>query len=151
MARLCVKTRRLDVASVCLGNMRNARASRALRMASKYASNDLDARVAILALYLGMQEDAIRLLKASNRFDLLSKYYQAIGNWTEAVKIAETNDQVHVNTTYRNYGKYLEQEGDTKQAAAMYAKAKTEETDVPKMLLENPVELENYATKSKKR
>ena len=150
MARLCVKTRRLDVATVCLGNMKNARASRALRKAASYASNDLDARVAILALYLGMHEDAVRLLKSANRYDLLTKYYQGMGNWQEALKNVETHDQVHMNSTYRNYGKYLESENNIKEAAVMYTKAKTDETDVPKMLMENPVELESYATKSKK-
>lgn len=52
MARMCVKTKRLDVASVCLGNMGNARAARALREAQK--EPELDARVACLAVQLGM-------------------------------------------------------------------------------------------------
>lgn len=33
MARMCVKSRRLDVAAVCLGNMRHVRGARALREA----------------------------------------------------------------------------------------------------------------------
>ena len=52
MARMCVKTKRLDVASVCLGNMGNARAARALREVHK--EPELDARVACLAVQLGM-------------------------------------------------------------------------------------------------
>ena len=52
MARMCVKTKRLDVASVCLGNMGNARAARSLREAAK--EPELDARVACLAVQLGM-------------------------------------------------------------------------------------------------
>uniref|UniRef100_A0A4W5K6P7 IF140/IFT172/WDR19 TPR domain-containing protein n=1 Tax=Hucho hucho TaxID=62062 RepID=A0A4W5K6P7_9TELE len=44
MARMCVKNRHLDVARVCLGNMGNARAVRAL----------LEASVAVLALQLGI-------------------------------------------------------------------------------------------------
>lgn len=52
MARMCVKTRRLDVARVCLGNMGNARAARALREAEK--EPQLEARVAMLATQLGM-------------------------------------------------------------------------------------------------
>uniref|UniRef100_F1LI29 Intraflagellar transport protein 140 n=1 Tax=Ascaris suum TaxID=6253 RepID=F1LI29_ASCSU len=38
MARMCVKTRRLDVALVCLGNMGNASGARALRKAMKSAA-----------------------------------------------------------------------------------------------------------------
>lgn len=52
MARMCVKTHRLDVARVCLGNMGNARASRALKQAE--AEPEPEARVAMLAIQLGM-------------------------------------------------------------------------------------------------
>jgi HEAT repeat protein len=49
---MCVKTKRLDVASVCLGNMKNARAAKALRKATKEPEHD--ARVAVLAVQLNM-------------------------------------------------------------------------------------------------
>lgn len=52
MARMCVKTKRLDVATVCLGNMANARSAKALRE-SMYEP-EVDARVAMLAIQLGM-------------------------------------------------------------------------------------------------
>lgn len=52
MARMCVKTKRLDVASVCLGNMGNARAAKALR--ESISEPERDARVAMLAVQLGM-------------------------------------------------------------------------------------------------
>ena len=52
MARMCVKTKRLDVAAVCLGNMSNARGAKALREAQK--EPEFDARVAMLAIQLGM-------------------------------------------------------------------------------------------------
>lgn len=50
---MCVKNRRLDVATVCLGNMGHARGAKALREAGKEA--ELDARVATLAMQLGLQ------------------------------------------------------------------------------------------------
>ena len=52
MARMCVKTKRLDVATVCLGNMGNARGAKALRESQK--EPEYDARVAMLAIQLGM-------------------------------------------------------------------------------------------------
>ena len=52
MARVCVKTQRLDVAKVCLGNMGHARGARALREAEQ--EPELEARVAVLAIHLGM-------------------------------------------------------------------------------------------------
>jgi len=52
MAKMCVKMRRLDVARVCLGSMRNARGAMCLRNAA--AEPELDARVAALAVQLGL-------------------------------------------------------------------------------------------------
>ena len=49
---MCVKTRRLDVAKVCLGNMGHARGAKALREAER--EPELDARVALLAIQLGL-------------------------------------------------------------------------------------------------
>ena len=53
MAHMCVKSKRLDVASVCLGNMGFARGSRMLKMAQN--EPELDARVAMLAIVLDMK------------------------------------------------------------------------------------------------
>ena len=50
---MCVKSKQLDVAFVCLGNMGHARGARALREAMK--EPELDARVAMLAVQLGMK------------------------------------------------------------------------------------------------
>jgi len=52
MARMCVKTRQLDVARVCLGNMGNARAAKALKEAE--LEPEPEAQVAMLAVQLGM-------------------------------------------------------------------------------------------------
>jgi len=52
MAKMCVKTRRLDVARVCLGSMRNARGAMCLRNTSN--EPELEARVATLAIQLGL-------------------------------------------------------------------------------------------------
>lgn len=49
---MCVKTHRLDVALVCLGNMSNARAAMAVRMARNIPEED--AQLAVLAVHLGM-------------------------------------------------------------------------------------------------
>jgi intraflagellar transport protein 140 len=52
MARMCVTTKRMDVATVCMGNMRNVIGARALREAQK--EPELEARVAALAIQLGL-------------------------------------------------------------------------------------------------
>lgn len=54
LARMCVKTRRLDVAGVCLGHMGNAKAARALRLAINDDTLPQEAKLAVLAIQLNM-------------------------------------------------------------------------------------------------
>ncbi|XP_048407747.2 intraflagellar transport protein 140 homolog isoform X1 [Stegostoma tigrinum] len=147
MARMCVKTRRLDVAKVCLGNMGHARGARALREAKQ--EPELDARVAMLAIQLGMLEDAERLYRNCRRYDLLTKFYQASGQWQKAIENAEGFDRVHLRTTYYNYAKHLEALGDHHLALIHYEKSDTHRFEVPRMLLEDLQALEIYVNKTK--
>ncbi len=56
---MCIKTRRLDVALVCLGNMGNARAAKAVREAQDLP--ECDARLAVLATQLGMLVQCVHM------------------------------------------------------------------------------------------
>lgn len=49
---MCVRTQRLDVALVCLGNMGSAKAARAVRLSQSIPEKE--ARLAVLAVQLGM-------------------------------------------------------------------------------------------------
>ncbi|XP_049336025.1 intraflagellar transport protein 140 homolog isoform X1 [Astyanax mexicanus] len=147
MARMCVKSRRLDVARVCLGNMGNARAARALREAEK--EPELEARIAVLATQLGMLEDAERLYRSCGRFDLLNKFYQAAGRWQQAVEMAETHDRIHLRTTYYSYAQHLEAMGDKSLALTYYERSDTHRFEVPRMLMEDTLSLEIYINKMK--
>ncbi|XP_022250207.1 LOW QUALITY PROTEIN: intraflagellar transport protein 140 homolog [Limulus polyphemus] len=147
MACMCVKTKRLDVASVCLGKMGHARGAKALREA--VVEPELDAQVAILAVHLGMLEEAEHLLKSCRRYDLLSKLYQDSGQWGKALEVAEHNDRVHLRTTYYNYAQHLEAKGDITAAIPLYEKSETHHFEVPRMLFEEPRALEAYILKSK--
>ncbi|KAK2157995.1 hypothetical protein LSH36_179g04000 [Paralvinella palmiformis] len=147
MAKMCVKTRRLDVATVCLGNMAHARGAKFLREATKQP--ELDARVAALAMQLGLQEDAERLLKSAQRYDLLNQFYQANGQWNKALETAEMYDRIHLRTTYYNYAKYLESKGDISAAIPNYEKSDTHRFEVPRMLFDEPQALESYIMKTK--
>ncbi|KAI4899556.1 hypothetical protein NFI96_017646 [Prochilodus magdalenae] len=147
MARMCVKSRRLDVARVCLGNMGNARAARALREAEK--EPELEARVAVLATQLGMLDEAERLYRSCGRSDLLNKFYQAAGQWQQAVETAETQDRIHLRTTYYNYAQHLEAMGDKSLALTYYERSDTHRFEVPRMLMEDTLSLELYINKMK--
>uniref|UniRef100_A0A8D0HMH8 Intraflagellar transport protein 140 homolog n=1 Tax=Sphenodon punctatus TaxID=8508 RepID=A0A8D0HMH8_SPHPU len=147
MARMCVKTQRLDVAKVCLGNMGHARGAKALREAEQ--EPEQEARVAMLAIQLGMLEDAERLYKICKRYDLLNKFYQASDQWQKAIEIAETHDRIHLRTTYYNYAKHLEATSERNLALSYYEKSDTHRFEVPRMLSEDLQALEIYVNKMK--
>uniref|UniRef100_T1IR84 Uncharacterized protein n=1 Tax=Strigamia maritima TaxID=126957 RepID=T1IR84_STRMM len=147
MAKMCVKTKRLDVASVCLGNMGHARGAKALREAAN--EPELDARVAYLALHLGMVDAAEKLLSSCKRYDLLNRVYQDSGQWTKALEVANKHDRIHSRCTYYNYAKYLEAAGDIGGAIPNYEKSDTHRFEVPRMLFEEPHGLEEYISRNK--
>ncbi|KAJ9573631.1 hypothetical protein L9F63_008972, partial [Diploptera punctata] len=147
LARMCVKTKRLDVAFVCLGHMKHARGASALRDAMK--EPQLEARVAMLAIQLGLMEDAERLYASCGRWDLLNEMYQAGGEWEKALRVAEEQDRIHLRSTYFNYARHLEVRGDMMGAAQMYERADAHRTQVPRMLLDDHRALEQYIHKSK--
>lgn len=72
---MCVKTQRLDVAKVCLGNMGHARGARALREAER--EPELEARVAMLAIQLGMLVSGPSLRQTRGRGRSILSHCQA--------------------------------------------------------------------------
>ena len=103
---MCVKTKRLDVAEVCLGNMGHARGARAVRDAiSQHVAThgtvaEPDVCAAMVAVQLGQLEDAERLYAACGRHDLLNTLYQASGQWEKAIDVAETKDRINLRSTH---------------------------------------------------
>ena len=47
----------------------------------------------MLALQLGMLEEAEELYTSCGRYDLLNKLYQATGQWEKAVQVGESQDR----------------------------------------------------------
>jgi intraflagellar transport protein 140 len=62
----------------------------------------------IVALKKKLQDEAEKLYKACGRSDLLNKFYQDTEQWDKAIQVAETQDRIHLKTTYYNYAKHLE-------------------------------------------
>ena len=111
LARMCVKSQRLDVAAICLGKMEHAAGARALRQINA-ANEEKDVKTAVLAVYLGMYEEAEQLLIRCKRFDLLNKLYQDSGQWEKALEVAENADRIHLRSTFYNFAKHLEKKGN---------------------------------------
>ena len=133
MADMCVKTKRLDVAEVCLGNMGHARGARAVREA-KADVPELEGRIAMVAVQLGLIEDAERLYKECGRFDKLNELFQAGGQWGKAMDTAESRDRIHLRSTHYRLARYLESVGDTQGAIREYENAGVASREVPRML-----------------
>ena len=55
---MCVVTKRLDVAAICLGNMGHAAGARAVRKCIR-SKEEPDVQAAILAVHLNMLEDRV--------------------------------------------------------------------------------------------
>ena len=142
MAKMCVKTRRLDIADVCLGNMGHARGARAVREAvDKHTGSDGVLRepevcAAVVALQLGLLEEAEALYKASGHHDLLNELYQASGQWDKALAVAKDHDRIHLKSTHYSYARYLEAAGDTKAATKHFELSGTHRVEVPRMLFD---------------
>ncbi|VDM46423.1 unnamed protein product [Toxocara canis] len=175
MAQMCVKTRRLDVALVCLGNMGHARGARALRKAMKSGAPQ-EVQVAILAIQLGLIvssallvpglyiEEARSLFASCGRYDLVNRLLQSHNQWNsnskltivgnrcrrnliQAFEVAEHNDRIHLRNTYYAYAKYLESLGANEGAIENYEKSDTQRFEVPRMLFDDPKVLETYVKK----
>jgi intraflagellar transport protein 140 len=146
MATMAVKTKRLDVAEVCLGNMGDARGAKAVREARASHPVDKEVAVAMLAIQLGMLDDAERLYKECGRYDLLVQLYMASGRWKDALKAASKHDRIHLKSTHYQYARHLEHMGDTAAAITHYEQSHTHKHEVPRMLFDSQHigELEQY-------
>ncbi|KAF3422708.1 hypothetical protein E2986_01971 [Frieseomelitta varia] len=148
LARMCVKTKQLNMALLCLGHMKQARAARALREAMQDDSLNLEAKVGTLAVELGLYNDAERLFREAKRLDLLGKLLEARNKFKEAIELAKNENKICEKTSYYNYAKALEQEGKIGEAIEMYTKAECHRFEVPRMLLVRPRELLTYLNNS---
>lgn len=71
--------------------MQHVRGSRALR--ESHGLSELDARVGLVAVQLGLTDDAVRLFKGCERWDLVEQLHAAGGNWAWALDTAAKKDR----------------------------------------------------------
>ncbi|VDL82930.1 unnamed protein product [Nippostrongylus brasiliensis] len=142
MASMSVKTRRLDVAIVCLGNMRNVRGARALRKAQEAGENE-----AMQCAALADEAEAIYV--SAGRYDLVNKIHQAQNSWNQAFEVASRHDRIHLRNTHYNYAKYLERAGALEPAIDNFEKSGTHHFEVPRMFADSPKILEGYIRRKK--
>jgi len=110
MAQMCVKTKRLDVAMVCLGNMRFARGAKSARETDN--EKEIEARLAMVAIQLNMIDDAKELYKECGRYDLLVKLLMSCGEWEEAIEVAKKYNRINLKNTHFQMAKHFENIGE---------------------------------------
>jgi len=133
MAKMSIKTKRLDVASICLGNMGNAVAVQALNELSNNESDDV--KLATIAIYLGMYDEAENLYKSAKAYDKLGQFYQARGQWEKAIDTVTKLNTINIKPTYYNYGKYLEEMGKYDEAIKAYEQSGNSNFEIPRIFL----------------
>ncbi|CAG9773857.1 unnamed protein product [Ceutorhynchus assimilis] len=148
LAKMCVKTQRLDVAMVCLGHMGNAKAAAALRTAIQDETLSQECKIAVLAIHLGLLEEAEQLYVQAERYDLLNKLLRCRNKMEEAHELAQSKDRINLRNTEYAWAKQLEKSGNFKEAAVRFEKAGTHRYDIPRMLSENPQQLVAYMSRT---
>ncbi|CAP39631.1 Protein CBR-CHE-11 [Caenorhabditis briggsae] len=151
MASMSIKTRRLDVAMVCLGHMKNVRGARAVRRSIQNGEND-SMKCAALAIELSMLEETLIIYAQNERYDLMNKMYQSQNMWSHAFEIAETKDRIHLRNTHYNYAKFLEAKKDSTSIEAAienYEKAGVHAFEVFRMLRDYPKQIEQYVRRKR--
>lgn len=131
MAKMCVSTKRIDVAEVCLSNMQDTVAARAVRETRD--EEVLDVRIAVLAMALGLVDDAERLLRRCKRFDLLTELYIACGRWDDAVANCEQHDRLRTTSVFFRHAHQAEDAGQYDVALQLYGRAKCLGTESPRL------------------
>ncbi|KAH8241845.1 hypothetical protein KR026_007077 [Drosophila bipectinata] len=144
LAKMCVHTNRLDVAKVCMGHLEQARSVRALRQAMEDDDLEIEAKVAVLAIELGMIEEAKDLYRRCKRYDLLNKLLQATGHLDKALQVAESEDRIHLKHTYYQKAQELRERGDIKGALEYFEKTQNPSQNITQLLLENPAAMKRY-------
>jgi intraflagellar transport protein 140 len=76
----------------CLGNLEHVHGSHALR-AGADALPEPDARVANVAVHLGLFKDALRLYAGCGRWDRVAGLHAAAGEWGKGLAAAEAHDR----------------------------------------------------------
>ena len=144
LAQLCVKTKRLDVAQICMGNMKFVRGAKALREASN--EKEVEAKIATVAIHLNRTDLAKKLYEECGRYDLLIKLMEANGEWEEAIKIAEKHDKIHLKSLYYRIAKSYECANDFESAIKYYELSGDGKAEIPRMLWSNEkmTRLERY-------
>ncbi|KNE73141.1 hypothetical protein AMAG_17287 [Allomyces macrogynus ATCC 38327] len=142
LCTMCIKTGNLTAAIKCIGLAGNAMAAKLVREAT-----DRVEKLGILAVHMGLVDEAVQLYTKEERWDLLARLHESQGAWDAALHVAETKDRISVARVHFEYGVHCEQVGEYDSAVREYGMSDGVHR-VPKLLLPNPSALETYLRSS---
>lgn len=147
---MCVKSRRLDVAQICMGNMRFARGAKAVREAQEEEKHQLEPQLAMVALQLNMKDEAKDLYQQCGRSDLLTKTLISSGEFDKALDLAKTKNRINLKHTHYKIAQNNETLGEYERAIEHYELSGTAAKEVPRMLWKNGLvdRLKHYVDQS---
>lgn len=90
----------------------------------------------MVAIQLGMVDEAKSLYENSGRHDLYSKICQSNGEIEKAIDVSEKHDRINLKNTYYNAAKLYEASSRYELAVEYYEKSLTHVKEVPRMYLE---------------
>ena len=90
----------------------------------------------MVALQLGMVEEAKHLYEESSRYDLLGKICQANGQVQKSIEISDKFDRINLKNSYFSAARFYEAQGKFDEAIEYYEKSNTFVKQVPRMMME---------------
>lgn len=138
LAKACVPQKRLDVAAVCLAKMNDVKGALALHMAIEDTKLNDKCRTAILAIHLGMLEEAKQLFEEAGRYDLLFKLTAATQDGLEQLTTQSVQGEAAllVKNAHYKLGCVKRDAGELEAASECFEKAGVDVPQVPRMLLQ---------------
>lgn len=133
IASACIKNKRLDVLEVCLSNMRFGIGMKALRE-SKH-EKEVEVSLALVAMHLGMIDQAICLLEEVKRYDMLVRFYIAIGEYEKSIETAKTKNRINLQNTYYRIAQHQERNNEIDKAIENYKLSLCGDREIPRMLI----------------
>lgn len=138
LARLCITSGRVDVAAVCLANIQDGVAARALREAREEYPDDKKVQLAILAcsltpMYPQLVDVCERLLLEAKRHDLMTDVLLACGKFEKAQRHSDQNDRIRIRAVAYKYAQFMESLQNMDAAILWYYNAKCGGADVPRI------------------
>lgn len=128
LARMSIKSKRLDIARLCLSKTGDAKALRSLR---DLESETDEAKFGLIAISLGLYDDAQEIYESKGRKDLANNLYQFTGKWESSLDSANSIGQ---RKEFFKYASYLSSIGDIIGAIAAFEKAGNSHIQIPRML-----------------